>query len=252
MKKRSKIALLVLGGVAGTLALNCLPMVSLKTPGMERFSAHGIELFAEPQDREEALQLARRIDSQSRAIVEALEIESSNDFGVIVYPGRKALHRKTIGLAGMVLLPDWFIGDNTREYVLITSPAVPGPSHSRESIEQAAVHEYVHLLTDRRNKALGYWLKEGFALYLAEQRPDSAALRQHRDITWEEFSRPSALQFAEVGGYSLAYNMMEHLVERYGWDRVVMLTAPGENWESVLGVSKRTVFEEWKRGLEKV
>jgi hypothetical protein len=57
------------------------------------------------------------------------------------------------------------------------------------------------------------------------------------------------LQFAEVGGYHLAYHMMEYLTERYGWERVLELTEPGASWERVLGANKRTVFGEWRRSL---
>ena len=157
---------------------------------------------------------------------------------------RAALKRKTLGLAGH-FLPDWFIGRNTRDYVLITSPASPGPEHTRESVIQAAVHEYVHVLTDRRNPRLGYWLKEGIALYLADQRPEIQAIRATRDITLAEFSSPNAIQFANVGGYTLAYTLIAYLDEAYGWESVIALTAPGATYESVLGKDARSVFEEW-------
>jgi hypothetical protein len=249
MKKVWKITMWVLVSLVTVLALNFAPMLSLRTPAMERRTVHGIELWAVSGDAEEVGRIADRIHSQSGGVLEAMGYEQGEGLGVIIYPDRAALKRKTLGLAGMLLLPDWFIGRNTQEYVLIASPAAHGPAHTRESVEQAAVHEYVHLLTDRRNRRLGYWLKEGFALYLAEQEPATAALRQHRDITWEEFSRPSALQFAEVGGYHLAYHMMEYLTERYGWERVLELTEPGASWERVLGANKRTVFGEWRRSL---
>ena len=156
--------------------------------------------------------------------------------------------RPDIGLAG-VFLPDWFIGDNTREYVLITSPAAPGPAHSRESVEQAAVHEYVHVLTDRRNKKLGYWFKEGIALYLAEQKPSRDSLRAVSHITWEEYSRPNALQFARVGGYSLAYTLIEYIIEEHGWEAVIQLVEPGAASTSILGYGERELFERWKAWL---
>jgi hypothetical protein len=147
------------------------------------------------------------------------------------------------------MLPDWFIGDNTRRYVLITSPAAPGPAHSRESIERAAVHEYVHVVTDRRNKELGYWLKEGFALYLAGQKPAREELRARSGISFEEFSRPSALQFAEVGGYQLAYGLIDYLTATYGWERAVALIESGATYQSVLGIDERQLFDAWKEHL---
>jgi hypothetical protein len=188
--------------------------------------------------------LAGRIASQSAAVVEALDGVDAEGVEIIVYPSRAALHRKTIGLIGL-LLPDWFIGDNTRDYVLITSPAAPGPAHTRETIERAAVHEYVHVMTDRRHRELGYWLKEGIALYLAGQAPDAAEVRRHSDLTYEEFANPSALQFAEVGGYALAFTMIEYLVANYGWSAVVRLVDPEATYESVLGITERELYDQW-------
>ena len=195
-----RIALIVLGVLAGLLVVNFAPMVTLKTPGMTETVSQGISVYATADDEAEVDGIAERIALSRDRVLEALETESSEGIGVIVYPSQAALKRKTLGLAGMLLLPAWFIGRNTRNTVLIVSPASPGPQHSRESVTQAAVHEYVHVLTDRRNKALGYWLKEGIALFLAEQTPDVDAIRAERDITYEEFSRPSAIQFANVGG----------------------------------------------------
>ena len=227
--------------------INFIPMVSLKVPGMKEYSFHDILVYALDKDEAEAERVAERISRRSAEVATALGA-GDGAVKVILYPDQKALHRKTIGLAGM-FLPDWFIGDNTREYVLITSPAEPGPSHSRESVEQAAVHEYVHVLTDRRNKKLGYWFKEGIALYLAEQVPSRQSLRAASHITWEEYSRPSALQFARVGGYSLAYTLIEYIMEKHGWNAVIQLVEPDTDCASVLGYDDRTLFEEWKTWL---
>jgi hypothetical protein len=247
MNKPLLIIFLIASIITLAAIINFIPMVSLKMPGMKEYSLHGITVYAMEKDAPEAERVAERIARNSAEVAAALGAGDAA-VEVILYPDQKALHRKTIGLAG-VFLPDWFIGDNTREYVLITSPAAPGPSHSRESVEQAAVHEYVHVLTDRRNKKLGYWFKEGIALYMAEQEPTRESLRAVSHITWEEYSRPSALQFARVGGYSLAYTLIEYIVERHGWDTVIRLVEPEANLESVLGYGERKLFEEWKTWL---
>jgi hypothetical protein len=245
VKKAIRVVLIVAGSLAALAAINFAPMVSLKVPGMHRYTASGITVHAMPKDAVEVEVVAARIAERSAAIVQALGGGSQDQVGLIIYPSRKALHRKTIGFAG-AFLPDWFIGDNTKRYVLITSPGAPGPSHSRESITQAAVHEYVHVITDRANHDLGYWLKEGIALYLADQRPQPEMILAHADITYAEFAAPSALQFAAVGGYALAYTLVEYLTVVYGWDRVVQLSLPGATYQSVLGVPEKTLFEQWR------
>ena len=206
---KEKKIVMIISVLALIAAVNFLPMATFKVPCMETYNFSGIDVHAMEKDAEEAQIIAARIKEQSGRLQRALNMESEHNeaIEIIVYPNQKALHRKTIGLAGY-FLPAWFFGDNTKKYVLITSPAEPGPVHSRESIIQASVHEYVHLLTDRRNKKLGYWLKESFALYLAEQKPSRESVASRREITWEEYANPSAIQFSNLGGYILAYDLL--------------------------------------------
>jgi hypothetical protein len=248
MKRPARILTGTLALLALAALVNFAPMASLGMPGMETMTFQGITVLARPADRADAERLAARVHDQAGEVAAALRTGDTSDIGIIVYPSRKDLHRKTIGLAG-AFLPDWFIGDNTRDWVLITSPGNPGPSHSRESIEQAAVHEYAHVLTDRINRKLGHWLKEGIALYLAGQAPSSDSVRSYAGISWEEFSRPNALQFAQVGGYTLAYTLVEYLKELYGWESVLRLLPDDANMKLVLGVDQRELFEAWKAWL---
>lgn len=251
MKRLGKAVLWAAGIIIVIGMINFAPMISRKTPGMKRYSAEGITVYAHPRDAEEVERIASMIAGSRDRIAASLRNADTEGIEVIIYPNRAALKRKTIGLAGL-LLPDWYIGKNTSDLVLITSPAQAGPAHTRQSVEQAAVHEYVHVLTDRRHKAMGYWLKEGFALYLAGQEPNTADVRSHRDITYEEFSAPNAVQFAAVGGYSLAYTMMVYLETEYGWDRVLTFLEPGKGFEDVTGGSERNFFEEWKAWLAEI
>lgn len=228
--------------------MNFLPMASLKTPGMNEYSSHGMTIYAMPKDEAEVERIAMKIADSRDRVNSALGTTNDHGIDVIIYPDRAALKRKTLGFAGL-FLPSWYIGKNSRDRVLICSPANPGPSHTRESVEQAAVHEYVHVLTDRRNKDMDYWLKEGFALYLAHQKPTANAVRKERDITFREFNNPNALQFAEVGGYTLAYTLLEYLEQEYGWERVLQFLEPGRNCRKITGLEKRDFFKEWKAWL---
>ena len=243
-----KFTLLTIAFLLIATGINFATMATPLMPGMKEYSFHGMRVLARPADKADGERLAALIASQAGDVTQALGMADNAGIGMIVYPSHKDLHRKTIGFAG-AFLPDWFIGDNTRDWVLITSPANPGPSHSRESIEQAAVHEYVHVLTDRINKGLGYWLKEGIALYLAGQQPSPDSVRRYASISWEDYSRPSALQFAEVGGYMLAYTLVQYITGIYGWDAVVRLIPAMADMEEVLGVDPRGLFDEWKTWL---
>ncbi len=245
MKRPLGIALKIAACLALAAIVNFAPLATLGMLGMKEYFFYGMRVLAKPVDKADAERLAACIDRQAGAVAEALGVVDREGIGMIVYPSHKDLHRKTLGYAG-AFLPDWFIGDNTRQWVLITSPGNPGPAHSRESIEQAAVHEYVHVLTDRINKGLDYWLREGLALYLAGQEPAVGSVRAFSTIRWEDYSRPNALQFAEVGGYTLAYTLIQYIKERYGWEAVVRLVPADAGIEQVLGLSPRVLFDEWK------
>jgi len=232
--------------------VNFAPMLSLQTPAMDEYHSHDLVVFAEPADEVEVAGISARIDSSREKVLQALSTVASKGIRVIIYPSQGALRRKTLGFIGMLLLPDWFIGRNTRDTVLIVSPAAPGPQHTRDSVTQAAVHEYVHVLTDRRNPHLDYWLKEGIALYLAEQIPSNRLIRHERDLTFEEFDHTNPLKFANVGGYTLAYTLIDYLEQTYGWNQVIALIEPEATYISELGLNKQSLFDDWMRYLGKL
>jgi len=241
----------VLGLIIVLALINFLPLASLKTRKMQRYTIEGITVYAEQKDSSNAERIVSKIQISSHQIHEALGIQDGQNIGLYMYPDRKTLHRKTIGFAGW-FLPDWYIGRNSSENVFITSPSEPGPKHSRESIEKAAVHEYVHAMTDRQNRNMGYWMKEAFALYLADQEPDLSTLRANSQITFAEYKTQNPMEFANVGGYSLAFNYMQFLVEEIGWERVLGFLTPGKTFEDITGRKEEVVFQQWKLGLGKL
>ncbi|MBI9093919.1 MAG: hypothetical protein JEY71_03445 [Sphaerochaeta sp.] len=237
-----------------TLALvliNFLPVTSLRTRAMQKYTIDGITVFAEQKDYANAERIVSTIQTSSQRIHEALGIQEDQHIDLYIYPDRKALHRKTIGFVGW-FLPDWYIGRNSSGSVFITSPSEPGPEHSRESIEKAAVHEYVHAMTDRQNKHMGYWMKEAFALYLADQEPSLSSLRASRQITFAEYKSQNPLEFANVGGYSLSFNYMQFLIEEFGWERVLGFLNPGKTFEEITGRDEEEVFQQWKLSLNSI
>ncbi len=242
---------LKIGGLlVALIAVNFIPMAWLHTPGMNEYEMSGITTYAVSSDKQAAEAIADRVASSQDRILQAMGNIDTSGIDIIVYPDRSALKRKTLGFAGILLLPDWFIGRNTMNSVLITSPQAPGPEHTYESVVQAAVHEYVHVLTYRVNRNLDHWLMEGIAVYLAQQVPSDGMVRDTAEaITYERFAKTNSIQFANVGGYALSYTLIAYIEETYGWDKVMALIEPGATYESVLGRSKRDVFEAWRSHL---
>ncbi|MDA3811846.1 MAG: hypothetical protein PF518_16120 [Spirochaetaceae bacterium] len=251
MKKMLKIILGFLGVFLILTLINFIPLLSLKTMKMNEYTIQGITVFAEEKDFKNAESIVVRISESSKRVTDALGFTNEQPIKVIIYPNRKALHLKTLGFAGW-FLPDWYIGKNTIDYVLITSPSEPGPQHNRESIEKAAVHEYVHAMTDRKNRTMGYWMKEGFALYLADQNPEKISIRNESDITFDEYKTQNPMEFANVGGYILAYNYMEYLEREFGWEKVLGFLDSNKSFEDVIGKKEELIFKQWKSELKEL
>lgn len=135
------------------VAINFLPMLTQFVPGMQRNTYNGIVVYARQSDGRDAWRIAERISSSGLKVPEAPGATETDPIEVVVYPNRAALARKTLGLVGM-LLPSWYVGTNTTDRVLVVSPSAPGPAHTRESVEQAALHEYARVLAYRSNREL--------------------------------------------------------------------------------------------------
>lgn len=245
MKKVLKVVCIIFGVIILLALINFLPLMNLKTRKMQSFIIDGIHVYAQQKDYANGLRIVRNIKESSSKVHDALGIEEDQDIDIYIYPDRKALHRKTIGFAGW-FLPDWYIGRNNSESVFITSPSEPGPQHTRESIEKAAVHEYVHVMTDRQNKQMSYWMKEAFALYLADQAPQLSSIRESSDITFTEYKTKNPIEFANVGGYSLSFTYMEYLIEDIGWNRVLGFLDPEKTFEEITGYKEELIFQQWK------
>ncbi len=232
-------------GLGMIAAVNFVPMASMKTAEMESYLFYGIPCFAEPDDKEASMVITRKIAEKAEPVTKRLGESITKDISVIVYPDAKTLHVKTFGLAGL-FLPDWYIGKNTNDLVLIISPNNATPERDREFIIDAGVHEYIHLLTDRRNKAMDLWLKEGFALYLAGQKLDHENIINLMGLSYKEFQADNSLKFSRAGGYTLAYVLMEYLIEEYGWEKTLVFLQPGSNFKSVIGCDKKEFLMQWK------
>ncbi len=226
---------------------NFLPLISFMAPRMVKYTISGINVYAVPEDLHNAQKIIDDIVEEKERIVSALPGTNSNNIDVVIYPNHKSLHLNTFGFAGY-FFPSWYVGKNTRDRVLITSPSNPGPSHSRESIEKAAIHEYVHVLTDRINKDIGYWMKEGLALYLAKQVPkDNDVISYSQNITFKDFDTHNPFKFANYGGYSMAHSYIKYLEEKYGWEKVIQMLNIDSNVDMVSGVTEKEVFTNWKK-----
>ncbi len=249
MKKKKIVYMIAV--VLALVIINCIPLISFTSKGMRQYDVSGVRLYCLPEDKEHGQQLITQILERRESLAATLSGTDIEGIDVVVYTSHTSLHINTFGLIGY-FLPDWYIGKNTKNRVLITSPAHPGPVHSADSVSKAAVHEYVHVLTDRINRDIGYWLKEGLALYLAQQVPSAEdVLEYSQGVQYDDFTTHNPFTFANYGGYSMAYSYIEYLETVYGWEQVVNLIQKGSSYESVLGISEKDTFVKWKEWVRR-
>jgi len=135
------------------------------------------------------------------------------------------MQTKKYGLIGPLLGLDWYIGDNRGTNVLLTSPANPGKVHNYDNNKNACVHEMVHAYNSILNKKMSYWIDNGLAGYLSEQKPTYPLYAYKQVPTFRQINESGLLtpiNFEKFSGYEYSYTYIEYLDKQYGWDKVLL------------------------------
>lgn len=241
---RTKRLLPFLVPVVILAAVEIYPLARKATPGMIVSELEGFRVFHVPADEAGARAVARALAESRDRVMAALEPGDSRPVAVYVYHAQKDMQARRYGAVTRLFSLDWWIGDNTRDAVLIVNPGPPGaPNH--DHIVTAAVHEFVHVLTDRLNPRTSKWLKEGLACYVAGQAPPAGFARQAGPPAFALLGASNPVAFAKAGGYQHSYVYVDFLAGRYGWPAVRDLLLAGEDYEAVLHKSRKEIYEEW-------
>lgn len=228
------------------LCLQFVPMLSFRTLSMVEQKIEGFNVFYEPDDKIMPGILVKELILNRKIIEHSLNRSTNEVINLYIYPSIISFHVKRFGTVVGILLPEWIIGDNTSNDILIVSPLRPGKQHSYESIIKACVHEYVHVLSYRINPEIDKWLKEGLAVYLSGQKPQKGLLST---ISSSDFSNINGLRFADIGGYQLSYYLVEYITINYGFNKVIELVITGSDYNKVFNKDKRVIFNEWMKYL---
>ncbi len=231
--------------------IQCIPMISPRTSDMIVFSKNGFEIYCEKSDEKIVDQIVDRLNSNRTRIYTVLQRESYISVKIYLYKNIRTFHIKHYGLIIGPFLPDWIIGDNSIDSVFITSPLSPGPQHSYETIMQACVHEYVHVITDNMYSRTDKWLKEGIAVYLADQKPDEKDIRGSR-VDYSNFTNVNGIKFGSINGYALSYTLIDFLTKKYGFDKIIALIISKNDYMKTFGKSKKAIYDEWNDYLSEL
>jgi len=116
-----------------------------------------------------------------------------------------------------------------------------------EDSGRIVLHEYAHVVTLAIQPNLPHkpsWLWEGAAQYLADKPPEPKNLgcltNENAPSMLEIHDFPGALVYNDV-----AYYMVEFIVQKHGFDKLLELIYENGNTERVLGVSEDEMHRSW-------
>jgi len=237
--------------IVSILLIQFVPMISLRTISMRNMVIDNFSFYYEKSDDKTVDAVLKVLNENSSRVKTSLKIKENALINVYIYSSVYSLHLHRFGFFIGIFLPDWYVGDNTNQSVLIVSPNNPGSAHSYESIMGACVHEYVHVLTDRINPNTEKWIKEGIAVYLAGQKPERSSIRR-ASIAFSDFSNINGLKFGKIGGYPLSYILIEFIEKKYGFDKILELINSNNDYAKTFGKGKREIYDEWMDYLSKI
>lgn len=248
MPKAFKIVLIGMVILAGLILLSFIPVLQLKTAGMAALEQEHFTIYYEKQDENAAADIAGRLQKGYDRISQSIRLRSDYKTEVYIYGTQKELHMKKYGLLGLLFGPDWYIGDNIGNKVIIVSPNSPGKQHDYESVADAALHEYVHTLMWSLNPKLSKFLNEGMAGYVSgNTRPQ---YKFNRLPKYEDTKISNPITFGNSGLYPLSYTYIEFLDKTYGMSKTLELMR-AQDYKAVLGKSDRKVFDDWLKYIKK-
>lgn len=253
MKKSIKIIILIVGVLALAAAVSFYPAMNLKTGRMEAIEKEHFVFYSEPDDRDAVDELNRVLETNRAEILEMLQF-AMNDADdaktrVYVYPNIEVLHTKKYGYLGRLFGPDWYIGDNRKDRVLIVSPNHPGPSHTRESVVGAVVHEYVHSIIDRINPKTVKWLDEGLAGYISGNTKPGDFMLNGMDIpSYRVIHTRNPITFGNKGLYPLSYTYIDFLQRQYGKETIARIVREPD-YQKVFHKLEKDIYDEWVKDL---
>jgi hypothetical protein len=193
--------------------------------------------------------VAGHLEGQQQRI--CADLRYAFDFKVVleIYPDLATLHK------GMNApnAPDWVIGlTNLAGEIKMLSPLNPGPNRTFQIILLCMDHELTHAIVLRGLGAtsLPNWLQEGVASYEARLIDDSGWAGIEPYVTTDRIPTFSSLSatgsaFADNGGYTWSYTIVEFAAIAYGRDKLRTWIDNGGNIEATFGVSEAAFQARW-------
>lgn len=243
-KKKRKIIILVFVFVM-IVVVQSLPVFILKNIGMKNMYGKYVNVYYDSDDESGSNMVFDKLENTMQQISNKLNYETNTNTDVYVYKNQSSLHIRKFGLITLIMAPDWYIGDNKGPVALMVSPNTDVNGHNEESIMSAATHELVHTINYRINNKLSYFIDNGVATYLAEQKPHENLTEVIPIPSIEFLDVENELEFGNNGGYQYSYVFIEFLDKEYGWSSVIELIQGNKSYEGIFFKNREEIYNEW-------
>lgn len=242
MKRKYKILLKILISLIIIFLLNFIPTLSLRTKDMTSIEKPHFIVYYERKDENAAIDIISRLEKGYNLVANSISISPKYKTEVYIYSNLDKFHIKKYGLFGKIIAPEWYIGDNIKNKVIIVSPNSPGKQHNYEDTADAALHEYIHTLMWSINPRLSKFINEGMAGYISGNTKPS--IKFNNIPSYEDTKITNPITFGNHNMYPISYTYIEYLDKTYGMGKVLQLIKT-DNYSQTFGKTENEIFEEW-------
>jgi hypothetical protein len=200
--------------------------------------------------------LANILEKNYLVITDHLQTIFTKRINVYIYPDLKSFH----DAINFPDAPDWVVGAASKNELKMVTPLNPGSAHTFESLMQAIVHEFAHIvilnLREQGLVGLPKWLNEGYAFYEAHQLKDNirtvikTKLADKTAPSWSQLNQAGTVEFGNMDGYELSSTIIEFLVKYYGYDDLRRIIISPDKIEEICGTSLENLQIMWLKYLK--
>lgn len=245
MNKKLKILYVSIFCVLILAVLQTLPVFILKPMVAKQIKGKNIVVYYQNGDERGARQVYDNLENSAEEIRKKLKFNSSKPTNIYIYANQKSLWIRKYGFITILGAPNWFVGDNKKDKVIMISPYAKVSGYDNDSILRVATHELVHTINYQINPKLSYWNDNGVATFLAKQSPNKGFTKYNSIPTIDDMKSENEVYFGNIGGYQYSYTYIEFLNKQYGWDKVLDLITGKETYNKIFSKSEQEIYKEW-------
>ncbi|MEW9079609.1 peptidase MA family metallohydrolase [Terrisporobacter glycolicus] len=213
----------------------------------EQIKTQRFIFYSKDKDKVCIEDLSKELEKSYETITNNLGVNIDGRIDVRISPDIKSLHEAM----GLTNADDSVVGSGWGKEIKIVSPLNPGTVHNYNSVKQVLIHEFVHIVISNINSDIDEipsWINEGIATYEAKQMNDNT-----RNFIKQRISENKIPNLNELdkgfstpdGSHIFSYTIVEFLVSKYGYDKLIHILKSPKEIDKILGISKSEFEREW-------